>query len=146
MFCLSKGLGAPVGSILAGSKEFIHRARKNRKRLGCGMRQVGILAAAGLYALDNRGESITKAHSLAEELAAGIKELNLTAVTVKEAETNFVILQVNQKIFTTEELVTKLAEKKVKVNAFGSDLIRIVTHRDISRRNIEKTLEVLKEI
>ncbi|SJZ86418.1 low-specificity L-threonine aldolase [Selenihalanaerobacter shriftii] len=143
MFCLSKGLAAPVGSILAGSKEFIEQARKNRKMLGGGMRQSGIIAAAGLIALDERVEELQVDHDLANRLAKGIKEAGLKAIDIKEVNTNFVILEVDEDVYTTDEVLEILAEHGVKMTYFGSGLIRAVTHKDLSVGDIDYVIEVM---
>lgn len=144
MFCLSKGLGAPVGSILVGSEEFIKSARKNRKLLGGGMRQAGIIAAAGLYALENR--NVLKAdHEQAEELAKIIKGFETDKLEVFRQSTNFVMLQCNNK--GGAELITqKLNEAGILTNQFSDQLIRLVAHQDLADSDLEIFKERMKEI
>lgn len=135
MFCLSKGLGAPVGSMLVGSKEFIKAARKNRKLLGGGMRQAGIIAAAGLYALENR--NVLKAdHQQAEELAEIIEGFKSDQLEVFRQSTNFVMLQCNNQ-GGAELISQKLNEAGIMTNQFSEKLIRLVTHQDLADSDLE---------
>ncbi len=130
MCCLSKGLGAPVGSMLAGSAEFIEQARKSRKLLGGGLRQVGVLAAAGLVALQER-ERLIEDHKLAEELAAIISSCPDEDVKLGEQATNFVMLE-----YTGNQgagwLRDRLEERGVLSNKLHETRIRLVTHRDLT--------------
>ena len=134
MCCLSKGLGAPVGSMLAGSAEFIEQARKSRKLLGGGLRQVGVLAAAGLVALEER-ERLIEDHKLAEELAAIIASCPEEAVQLGEQATNFVMLE-----YTGDRgagwLRDCLEERGVLSNKLHETRIRLVTHRDLTSNQI----------
>jgi len=140
MFCLSKGLGAPVGSLLAGSEAFIARARKYRKMLGGGMRQAGILAAAGLVALgavDRLAEDHANARLLAEKLAAvpGV-EIDLDRV-----QTNIVVADVSGTGISAREYTGTLRERGVLASPFGPALVRFVTHLDVSREDVEYAVE-----
>ncbi len=134
MCCLSKGLGAPVGSMLAGSAEFIEQARKSRKLLGGGLRQVGVLAAAGLVALQER-ERLIEDHKLAEELAAIIASCPAENVQLGEQATNFVMLEYtgNQGAGWLRE---RLEERGVLSNKLHETRIRLVTHRDLTSNQI----------
>lgn len=134
MCCLSKGLGAPVGSMLAGSAEFIEQARKSRKLLGGGLRQVGVLAAAGLVALQER-ERLIEDHKLAEELAAIIASCPAENVQLGEQATNFVMLEYtgNQGAGWLRE---RLEESGVLSNKLHETRIRLVTHRDLTSNQI----------
>jgi threonine aldolase len=131
--CLSKGLGAPVGSVLASSAERIREARVWRKRYGAGMRQVGILAAAGLYALDNHIARLVDDHVRAKRLAA---ELGSDPDAV---ETNIVVLEVDD----AATVAATAAEKEVLVSALGPRLLRFVTHLDVDDDGIDRAIDVL---
>ncbi|OCL26920.1 threonine aldolase [Orenia metallireducens] len=143
MFCLSKGLAAPVGSILAGTQEFIDKARKNRKMLGGGMRQAGILAAAALVAIEEMIDRLALDHDLAKKLAEGIDS---KVVTLESVNSNFVILKVNEQLYDTKGLITELDRKGIKVSQFGSDLLRVVTHKDISKEDIDRVIDIFSEL
>lgn len=122
--CLSKGLGAPIGSVLCGSSELIGKARRQRKMLGGGMRQAGILAAAGLYALEQQVERLAEDHANAEYLAVGLRELGYA---VEAVQTNMVYVQLDQQ---APALKVFLAEQGIKVTA--AERLRLVTHLDVS--------------
>ena len=140
--CFSKGLGAPVGSVLLGSKEFIHKARRVRKVIGGGMRQVGMLAAAGIYALENNIERLAIDHQHAELLAEGLKNCSWID-KVMDVETNIVIgyMKVG---FQNSSFVEKLQKTGVSVVSFGKGRIRMVTHLDISKKDVDKVISLLK--
>lgn len=140
--CLSKGLGAPVGSVLLGSKEFIKRGRRIRKVFGGGMRQAGVLAAAGIYALDNNVNRLTEDHQRARKLADAISKLSFVE-NVLPVETNIVIFTLSDKI-AAEDFVRKLGEQDIKIVAFGKQTIRLVTHLDFTDEMLEKVIKVLK--
>lgn len=135
-FCLSKGLGCPVGSLLCGSKEFIEAARRNRKMLGGGMRQAGILAAAGLYALDHNIDRIAEDHENARALADGLRELGPFRPNVPE--TNIVVADVVGG--RLGDWLAAFEEAGVRAVAFGPQRLRMVTHIDISRADIDEAL------
>lgn len=144
-FCLSKALGAPVGSVLLGTKKFIDQARIWRKRLGGGMRQVGILAAAGLIAMEETPKRLHIDHENARLLAEGLAGIPGIAVDVEQVVTNIVIFDVagtgKRQAVICEEL------EKAGVRAIGWDTkIRMVTHYDIPRSDIEKTLGVIRKV
>lgn len=144
-FCLSKGLGAPVGSILLGSKEFIDQARTWRKRLGGGMRQIGVLAAAGLVAMEETPKIMHIDHENASVLAEGLAGLPGIEVNPENVVTNIVIFDVAGTGKSQAEICAKLADAGVL--AIGWDTkIRMVTHYDVSRADIEKTLKVMREV
>lgn len=126
--CLSKGLGAPVGSLLLGSHNFIEKARRVRKVFGGGMRQAGILAAAGIYALDNHVTRLIEDHHRAKELGAAAIQLDWVK-NVMPVDTNIVIIELADGI-SSSQAVVQLAEQGVKCFAFGPDKIRWVTHLD----------------
>lgn len=146
MFCLSKGLSAPVGSILAGSEEFIGQARKNRKMIGGGMRQVGVIAAAGIVALEEMVSRLEVDHKLAAKLASGVREADVEDIEVEAVNTNFVILRVSNREEDTEEFLSKLDEAGVKMTYFDPGLIRAVPHYGISEEDIDRVVEILAEI
>jgi len=146
MFCFSKGLGAPVGSILAGSKAFIQRAHRIRKMLGGGMRQVGILAAAALYALENNVERLPDDHKHARMLATELAKIKGFDVNPEHIETNIVLFDVSQSGFSVAEVLQKLKAKGILMIQFGQTLVRAITHLDVSREDIESTIRVVHEL
>ncbi len=133
MFCLSKGLGAPVGSMLVGSKESIAKARVFRKALGGGMRQVGVLAAAGLVALEEMPKRLHEDHANARLLAEAIAQMPGATVDLAEVQTNIVFFTVKD----AAAIVKGLKERGVLASAIGSDRVRLVTHYDVSREDCE---------
>lgn len=141
--CLSKGLGAPVGSLLAGSEAFVHRARRLRKRLGGGMRQVGILAAAGLYALDHNLVRLGDDHRHARQLAAGLAGLDGWSLLDERIDSNIVMVRVaagDGSPVSAAAVADALARHGVLTQPFGPDRMRFVTHLDISRAAVERAL------
>jgi threonine aldolase len=139
MVTLSKGLGAPAGSLLLGSSALIAEARIWRKRLGGGMRQIGILAAAGLLALTEGPKRLHEDHSNATRLAAGLSEIGGISIDVDRVQTNIVIFDISGTGRTSAEIVSLLESSGIRAIGFG-DSIRMVTHLDISRADIEKAL------
>jgi threonine aldolase len=144
-FCLSKGLAAPVGSIVCGSREFIGRSRRVRKMLGGGMRQVGVLAAAGLVALDTMVERLAEDHDNAGRLARGLAGLPRIQVDPAKVQTNIVIFRVDRE-GGAQELAAGCLARKVKVHQFGPGAIRCVTHKDVDRQDIDRALDAFREI
>lgn len=142
--CLSKGLGAPVGSLLIGKKDFIKQSRRVRKAFGGGMRQAGIIAAGGLYALKNNIDRLKEDHRLAKALESALNELSWVKEVVP-VETNIVVAILNDKD-RRDEIIQAMESKGVRTVAFGPGMIRFVTHLDISSQDIEKTIEILKTI
>jgi threonine aldolase len=140
--CLSKGLGAPVGSVLIGSKEFIHKARRVRKVLGGGMRQAGMLAAGGLFALENNIERLSKDHFNAQLIAKALEKCSWIE-KVMEVETNIIIGYTKDE-FSNADFTNKLAEDNILVIPFGKGKIRMVTHLDISESHVVKIIASLK--
>jgi len=140
MFCLSKGLSAPVGSIVCGSEEFIERARKVRKMLGGGMRQAGILAACGIVALEKMVDRLEDDHNNARKLAEGLAEIDGISIDLDTVQTNIVIFDVS-KLGDPQEFVTKLEKKGVRSLIVGENMVRMVTHRMISEEDIDFALE-----
>lgn len=141
MVSLSKGLGAPVGSMLAGDASFIDAARRTRKAFGGGMRQAGVLAAAGLLALEHRGD-LTRDHRLAQRLAAGLAEL--PGVDVIEPESNIVLLQLRD--VTAAEWLEAAKAHGVGGSAMGGHTVRFVTHRDVDESAVDEALETLQTV
>jgi len=132
MFCLSKGLGAPVGSMLVGSAELMARARLFRKALGGGMRQAGILAAAGLIALEKMPGRLHEDHANARLLAESLANLEHVSIDLDSVETNIVIFRLTGGL-SAAEIVKRLKERGILASAFGPAAIRLVTHFDVDR-------------
>jgi threonine aldolase len=141
-FCLSKGLAAPVGSLLVGPRNFILRARKYRKMLGGGMRQAGVLAAPGLIALDSMRLRLAEDHENARRLAEGLARLG-AGVDMDTVQTNIIRFQVPM---AAQDFVDRLAERGVLANTTGQDSIRFVTHYEVSREDVDKVLAACGEI
>lgn len=139
-FCLSKGLGAPVGSLLCGSTELIREARRWRKTLGGGMRQAGIIAAAGLYALENNVARLAEDHDNAEALARGLRELDELDVEYGDKQTNMVFVKLGKQ--DSGELTEFLQAQGILIRASGT--LRLVTHLDISESDIERVVASFK--
>jgi threonine aldolase len=146
MFCLSKGLGAPVGSMIAGSKDFIREAITARKILGGGMRQVGVLAAAGLIALEESPEVLVEDHANARRLAEGMAELRGVKIDPERVQTNIVIFDVKAAGMTTAQLSAELKSRGVLANGVNAREMRMVTHYDLSREQIDRTIQIVREI
>jgi threonine aldolase len=144
MFCLSKGLCAPVGSMLVGSAEYMERARIYRKALGGGMRQAGILAAAGLIALEQMPGRLQEDHANARLLAETLANLEGVDLDPETVETNIVIFKMTGGA-SAAELVTRLKLRGILISAVGPDAIRMVTHHDVSRADCITTAEALTE-
>jgi threonine aldolase len=144
-FCLSKALGAPVGSMLLGKKDFISEARIWRKRFGGGMRQAGILAAAGLIALEESPKILHIDHENARKLAEGVAAMKGVKIDAERVQTNIVIFDVSETGKTSAEICTELKEQNILAIPFGAR-VRMVTHYDVSREDIEKTLLALQKI
>lgn len=144
--CFSKGLGAPVGSIIAGSREFITRAHRFRKMFGGAMRQAGILAAAALYALDHNIERLAEDHANARRLADALAELPGIRLDPTRVETNIVIFEVDPRLGTPEDLVARLHERGVWLLVAGPGKVRAVTHLDVSRAQIDRAVEVFRDV
>ena len=145
-FCLSKGLGAPVGSVVTGSRGFIDRARRARKMLGGGMRQAGIIAAAGIVALETMVDRLREDHANARLLAEGLAGLPGIQIDLSLTQTNIVIFDVVRPDLDALGLLRKLHEQGVKAFNVTDTRIRMVTHKDVDRPMILRTLEVLRAI
>jgi len=145
MFTLSKGLGAPAGSILLGKKDFIKEAHIWRKRLGGGMRQVGILAAAGLMALEEGPKRLHEDHENAKRLAEGLAQIPGISIDVEKVSTNIVIFDISGSGKSSADIVGSLGLLGVLAVGFGNQ-IRMVTHLDISAENIKETLSAFSNV
>jgi threonine aldolase len=142
-FCLSKGLGAPVGSVVTGSRAFIDKARRARKMLGGGMRQAGIIAAAGIVALETMVDRLRDDHANARLLAEGLAKLPGISMDLHRVQTNIVIFDMDRTDLDAQGLVLKLAGHGVKCFSVGPNRIRMVTHKDVDQAGILYALEVL---
>lgn len=145
-FCLSKGLSAPVGSLLCGTREFIAEARRWRKAIGGGMRQAGVLAAAGIEALDNMVVRLADDHANARRLAEGLSEVDGFAVDLDLVQTNIVIWGLATELVTPEEVVERLKTEGVKILAIGGRQFRAVTHYGIETEAIDRAVTVSRQV
>jgi len=136
-FCLSKGLSAPSGSLLCGDKNFIHRARFNRKALGGGMRQAGILAAAGIVAIDIMSEKIIEDHLNAKALAGGIAKIDGIIIETEKINTNIIYFKLDHPKVNSELLLENMGKKNIRFFELGPNWFRLVTHSGISKENID---------
>jgi threonine aldolase len=146
MFCLSKGLCAPVGSMLIGSKAFIDKARVFRKAMGGGMRQAGVLAAAGLFALEKMPARLKEDHDNAGLLAEGLAEIKGIKIDAKKVRTNILVFSIVGTGMDTAEFSRKLGEQKVLAAGIDTEQMRFVTHNDVSREDCGKVLEVVRAV
>lgn len=142
--CLSKGLGAPAGSVLAGPRPFIEKAKRLRKMFGGGMRQIGILAAAGLYALDNNIERMAEDHDHAQILARGFADIDGLDFDASSGETNMVFFDLPQSELTVDRFLSRCKDQGLQLCPFGGRRIRAVTHLDISASDCERALEIVR--
>jgi threonine aldolase len=145
MFCLSKGLGAPVGSLLCGSADFIREARVVRKRMGGGMRQAGVLAAAGLVALTRHVDRLAEDHRRARLLAEVIATVPSLEIDPTEVETNIVTASVNPPA-TVDRLLADLRARGVLAGPMGPGRVRFVTHLDVDDADLSRAIDVLREV
>ncbi len=145
-FCLSKGLSAPVGSLACGSAEFIRRARRQRKMLGGGMRQAGVLAAAGIIALETMIDRLAEDHDTAKRLAEGLSHLPGIEIDPQRVPTNIVILELAPDAISPAQLAQGLAARGVKVGSIGGRRIRAVTHHLIETQDIDYALSAFEEV
>jgi len=143
-FCFSKGLGAPIGSMVVGDEETIDRARRVRKMLGGGMRQVGVIAAAARVALDTGVDRLAEDHANAKRLAEGIAEVWPSAVDPAQVETNIVYLDTADR--EAASVAASLEERGIRVGAMGARRIRCVTHRDVDAAGIERAIEAFRAV
>jgi threonine aldolase len=145
-FCLSKGLGAPVGSMIVGSKEFIERCRIIRKMLGGGMRQVGVVAAAGLVALGEGPKRLHIDHDNAKILAEGLANVPGIGIEPAKVQTNIVMCDVHRTGFSSTEFLQRIAQRKVLAGTVDSRRIRLVTHLDVDRHDIERAVQIIARV
>ena len=136
-FCLSKGLSAPSGSLLCGDKNFIHRARFNRKALGGGMRQAGILAAAGVVAINIMSAKIIEDHRNAKALAVGIAKIDGIIIETEKIKTNIIYFKLDHPKINSESLLNIMSKKNIRFFELGPNWFRLVTHSGISKENID---------
>lgn len=146
MFCLSKGLGAPIGSLITGSRQFIDRALAVRKMLGGGMRQVGVIAAAGLIALEKMTTRLDEDHANAQFLARGLAAIPGVNIDPEKAPTNILVFDIGATGLTTSHLSAELKMRGVLANGINPLEMRLVTHKDVSRRDCETALTVFGEL
>jgi threonine aldolase len=144
--CLSKGLGAPVGSLLAGTKEFIERARVWRKRLGGGLRQAGVIAAPGILALTEMVDRLAEDHEAAKTLAHALANMKGLTVDLQTVETNIVIVDVSETGKTAEEFLSLIEREGVLGVSFGETQVRFVTHKDVDRNDIRTAIERIHRV
>ncbi|TRO51079.1 aminotransferase class I/II-fold pyridoxal phosphate-dependent enzyme [Candidatus Bathyarchaeota archaeon] len=146
MFCLSKGLCCPVGSVLVGTHEFIKKARKLRKILGGGMRQAGIIAAPGIVALESMVDRLEEDHINARRLAEGIVKINGIQIDMNHVQTNMVCFDVNGLRTTAEFFISRLKQKNILALALTESKIRMVTHNGIEKEHVEKSIAAIESI
>jgi threonine aldolase len=143
--CLSKGLGAPVGSIMLSTKERVAKARVWRKRYGAGMRQVGLLAAGGHYALDNNIDRLAEDHRRAQELAQAIAKVDSSLIDPTTVQTNIVGLDLAALPITAAELAARCKDAGLWISALGPQYVRLVTHLDFDDAQCAQAIEILKK-
>jgi threonine aldolase len=146
MFCLSKGLCAPVGSMVLGSANFIEKARRYRKALGGGMRQSGVLAAAGLIALEKMPARLKEDHDNARLLAEGLAEIKGIKIDAKKAASNILVFGITGTGMNTTDFSRKLADHNILAAGIDAEQMRFVTHNDVSREDCLRTLEAVRGI
>lgn len=144
-FCLSKGLSCPVGSVLCGSEETMGRARKIRKMLGAGMRQAGVIAAAGIYALENMVDRLEEDHANARRLAEALAPLPGLDIDLASAQSNILIFEVTGEI-TAEEFAGRMAQENVRFNPIGPGQVRMVTHYGIEQSDIDIVIDAARRV
>jgi threonine aldolase len=142
--CLSKGLGAPIGSVMLSTKERVAEARIWRKRYGAGMRQVGIIAAAAHYALDNNIERLAEDHARAKKIAVALASIDSSLIDPVKVHTNIVGLELSKIGITAAELTSRCKEAGLWISALGPHYARLVTHLDFDDAQCEESIEILK--
>jgi threonine aldolase len=146
MFCLSKGLCCPVGSLLVGTREFIERARKMRKVLGGGMRQAGIIAAPGIVALERMIDRLEEDHRNARRLAEGIAKIEGVQIDLNSVQTNIVCFDISGLGVSDELFLSKLKQKGILALTMAKNKVRMVTHRGIEKEHVEKSIAAIESI
>jgi threonine aldolase len=142
--CFSKGLGAPMGSAIAGSREFVREARRARKLFGGGMRQVGIVAAGALYALENNIERLAEDHLHAQIIAQAVQQIQGLQLD-SEPQTNIVIVRIDPELCSPQQLTATMFDMGIGIVPFGPQHVRLVTHMDVSRPQVDKACEALRQ-
>lgn len=145
-FCLSKGLGAPVGSMVCGTRSFINEARRARKLLGGGMRQAGILAAAGIIALTEMVDRLADDHANAHRLAMGLAQLPGISIDPDQIRTNILFFEVTRKDLTPEQFVQRIGTEGVRMLPVGARRVRAVTHYHITAEDVDRALSVISKV
>lgn len=143
--CFSKGLGCPMGSVLVGSRDDIRKARRVRKLFGGALRQAGIVAAAAVFAMENNVERLAIDHDNAKTLAREIAKIDGLSVHVEDVETNLVFFEVDPKLGNAAQLSAALLERGVKIGASGAQRLRACTHLDVSRDDVSRAAEILRQ-
>jgi len=144
--CFSKGLGAPVGSAVAGSSEMIHRVHRFRKMFGGGMRQAGVIAAAAIYALDHNVERLAEDHQNAKRLAQALATMDHVGIDMGTVETNIVYFDIDPAFGTAQQVCDRLQEAGVLMIAVSPQRVRAVTHLDVSTTAMDKAIDVVKQV
>ena len=145
-FCLSKGLSAPFGSVLCGSTEFIQRARAYRRMVGGGMRQSGVVAAAGIVGLETMVARLAEDHLRAQRIARGLQAIDPLLIDAQHVETNIVMVEIGHSKAVAASWIAALAAKGVKVGGWSKTSLRIVTHRHVTDANITETVEIFRAV
>lgn len=145
-FCFSKGLGAPVGSMIVGSRDFIERCRVIRKMLGGGMRQVGVLAAAAAVALEEGPKRLSIDHDNAQLLAQGLANIPRVRIQPEKVQTNIVIFDIGETGLLSSEFIKRIAAREVFAGPVDARRVRMVTHLDVDRGDIEQALKIIAEV
>lgn len=145
-FCLSKGLCCPVGSVVVGNAEFIETARKNRKMLGGGMRQAGIIAAPGIVALNKMVSRLKEDHDNARKLAKALSALDVLKIDLSTVQTNIMVMDISRMGITAKEFQAKACKRGLAVSTFGPHLVRMVTHRGITSSDIDQTIGIVEDL
>lgn len=146
MFCLSKGLGAPVGSMLVGSRSFIDQSRSVRKALGGGMRQAGVLAAAGLIAIEEMPNRLEEDHANARFLAESLVGISGLKVQPEKVKTNIVIFDVTGTGMSSDEMLRQLRKQNLIGSTVNESLVRLLTHMDVSRTDCEQAVQIIRQV
>ncbi|MHC4660874.1 MAG: GntG family PLP-dependent aldolase [Planctomycetota bacterium] len=145
MFCLSKGLSAPVGSMLVGSKEFIEEARVTRRMIGGGMRQAGVIAAAGIVAITEMIDRLADDHENAAKLATGLAGIDGIVINPDNVETNIVVFELEKGFPSCVEVLNHLKKEGLLVTTMANKVLRMVTHKDVSAEDVDQALCILKD-
>jgi threonine aldolase len=146
MFCLSKSLSCPIGSVIVGTQEFIEKARKLRKVLGGGMRQAGIIAAPGIVALEKMNSWLKEDHKNARLLAEGIAKIDGIDIDLRRVQTNMVSFNISNLGISDDVFLLKLRKEGVLALTLSKNLIRMVTHRGIEKRHVEKAISAIETV